>query len=95
MFSASNFETFFTWKIEKNKTTPNYNLNQRPRRQEIKKSILENGSFYIFDKKNFLKNKNRLFGKIGFYLMQKYRGFQIDNLEDVKFINTIFKTYIK
>ena len=95
MFSASNFETFFTWKIEKNKTTPNYNLNQRPRRQEIKKSILENGSFYIFDKKNFLKNKNRLFGKIGFYLMQKYRGFQIDNLEDVKFINAIFKTYIK
>ena len=95
MFSASNFETFFTWNIEKNKTTPNYNLNQRPRRQEIKKSILENGSFYIFDKKNFLKNKNRLFGKIGFYLMQKYRGFQIDNLEDVKFINAIFKTYIK
>ena len=53
MFSASNFETFFTWKIEKNKTTPNYNLNQRPRRQEIKKSF-ENGSFYILIK-NFKK----------------------------------------
>lgn len=95
MFSAGNFETFFTWKNEKNKTIPNYNLKQRPRRQEIKKTILENGSFYIFDKQNFLKSRNRLFGKIGFYLMQKYRGFQIDNLEDVKFINTIFKTYIK
>ena len=50
---------------------------------------------FIFLIKRIFKNKNRLFGKIGFYLMQKYRGFQIDNLEDVKFINAIFKTYIK
>tara|TARA_A100001015_G_scaffold321322_1_gene451462 strand:+ start:6607 stop:7287 length:681 start_codon:yes stop_codon:yes gene_type:complete len=95
LFSASNFETFFNWKVKKNKVTPNYNLKKRPRRQELKKSVLENGSFYIFEKKNFLKYKNRLFGKIGFYLMQKYRGFQIDSLEDIKFINSIFKTYVK
>ena len=95
MFSASNFETFFTWQLIKNKVKSNYNLNKRPRRQEIKKTILENGSFYIFKQKKFLKNQNRLFGKIGFYLMEKYKGFQLDTLEDVKIINSIFKNYIK
>ena len=95
MFSASNFETFFTWQLIKNKVKSNYNLNKRPRRQEIKKTILENGSFYIFNQRKFLKNQNRLFGKIGFYLMEKYKGFQLDTLEDVKIINSIFKNYIK
>ena len=95
MFSASNFETYFTWKKFKNKVLPSYNLNKRPRRQEIKNSILENGSFYIFNKKKFLQYKNRLFGNIGYYLMEKYKGFQIDSLEDVKIINAIFKNYSK
>lgn len=95
MFSASNFETYFSWVTKKNKVLPNYNINKRPRRQDLKKTILENGSFYIFKQKLFLKHKNRLFGKIGFYLMKKYRGFQIDTLEDAKFINAIFKNYFK
>ncbi len=95
MFSASNFETFFNWKLKDNTVVANYNLDKRPRRQEIKNSILENGSFYIFDKNKFTKRKNRLFGKIGYYLMEKYKGFQLDTLEDVKIINAIFKNYIK
>ena len=95
MFSASNFETFFNWKLNNNKVIANYNLDKRPRRQEIKNSILENGSFYIFNKKKFIKCKNRLFGKIGYYLMDKYKGFQLDTFEDIKIINAIFKNYIK
>ena len=95
MFSASNFETFFSWHIKNKKVKPNYNLSKRPRRQELNQSILENGSFYIFKAKLFLHYKNRLFGKIGFHLMKKYRGFQIDTLEDAIFINAIFKNYLK
>jgi N-acylneuraminate cytidylyltransferase len=95
LFSASNFETFFSWNIKNKKIKPNYNLNKRPRRQQLKKSILENGSFYIFDAKLFLKFKNRLFGKIGFYLMEKYKSFQIDTLEDAYLVNAIFKSYSK
>jgi len=67
----------------------NYNLNQRPRRQEIKKSILENGSFYIFDKKNFLKNKNRLFGKIGFFKMEERQSLDLDTKKDFSLLNKI------
>ena len=95
MFSASNFETFFSWDVKNKKVKPKYNLNKRPRRQELNKSILENGSFYIFDAKLFLKFKNRLFGRIGFYLMKKYKGFQIDTLEDAYFVNAIFNSYSK
>ena len=90
MFSASNFERFFSWSIEK-KIKSNYNLNKRPIRQKLKKTILENGSFYIFNSKLFLKYKNRLFGNIGFYLMEKYKGFQIDNLEDLYLIKLLMK----
>lgn len=95
LFSASDFETFFSWNIKKKKIKPNYNLNKRPRRQQLKKSILENGSFYIFDAQLFLKIKNRLFGKIGFYLMEKYKTFQIDTLEDAYLVNAIFNSYSK
>ncbi len=95
MFSASDFETYFTWAIRNKKVIPTYNLKKRPRRQEIQKTILENGSFYIFKAKLFLKFKVRLFGKIGFHLMKKYRGFQIDTMEDAFFINSIFKNYLK
>jgi N-acylneuraminate cytidylyltransferase len=95
MFSASNFETFFSWNIKNKQIKPNYNLDKRPRRQELRKSILENGSFYIFDAKLFLKFNNRLFGKIGFYLMEKYKGFQIDTLEDAYLVNVIFNGYSK
>jgi CMP-N,N'-diacetyllegionaminic acid synthase len=90
MFSASNFESFFSWSIGK-KIKSNYNLNKRPIRQKLKKTILENGSFYIFSAKLFLKYKNRLFGNIGFYLMEKYKGFQIDNLEDLYLIKLLMK----
>ena len=95
LFSASDFETFFSWNIKNKKIKPNYNLTKRPRRQQLKKSILENGSFYIFDAKLFLKFKNRLFRKIGFYLMEKYKTFQIDTLEDAYFVNAIFNSYSK
>jgi N-acylneuraminate cytidylyltransferase len=95
LFSASDFETFFTWNINNKKIKPNYNFNKRPRRQQLKKSILENGSFYIFNAKLFLKFKNRLFGKIGFYLMEKHKTFQIDTLEDAYLVNAIFNSYSK
>ena len=60
-------------------------------RQDIDQKYLENGSFYIFDKKKFLKKKYRLFGKIGMYLMKKKNSFQIDDMEDVELINTILQ----
>jgi len=69
----------------------NYQL-RRPR-QLIKKKYLENGSFYIFNKNKFMIQKNRLFGKIGYYEMDKYKMFQIDNLSDLKLCEVIMHGY--
>ena len=63
-------------------------------RQMIKEKFLENGSFYIFNSKKFLKKKCRLFGKIGCFVMDKIYSFQIDDYGDVKLIEKI-KTYIR
>ena len=68
-------------------------MDDRKPRQEIAKSYLENGSFYIFKPQLIRKYKNRLNGKIGMYVMEKYKSFQIDNQEDLKICSAIMKEY--
>ena len=89
LFSSNYIHDYNSWKIKGKNLVANYNYKKRSRRQDIKNLILENGSFYIFKPQEFLKNKNRLFGKIGFYLMPKKKGFQVDDHLDIKIIETI------
>lgn len=84
LFSGFFFEAYFSWIYRNNKIIPKYNLNKRIRRQKLYKNVIENGSFYIFKVNKFLKKKNRLFGKIGCYLMNKENSFQIDEENDLK-----------
>ena len=65
---------------------------KRPR-QQISKSYLENGSFYIFKPGLIKKFNNRICGKIGMYLMDKHKSFQIDSEEDLKICTAIMKEY--
>ena len=69
----------------------NYRIFDRPRSQEINKYYLENGSFYIFKKSNYLKNRNRLGGKIGYFAMEKESIFELDDLSDLKLIKKLIK----
>ena len=89
LLSAQKIKDYFVWKKSGKKIYANYNFKKRPRRQNIEDKFLENGSFYIFNKKKFLKFKNRLFGKIGVYIMKKMNSFQIDDYEDIKLINKL------
>ena len=84
---------FFIWKKNKELCKPsNYLLSKRPRSQDIKdKQLIENGSFYIFKRKNFLKYKNRLHGKITYYNMPKESLFEIDEKEDLNIVKNILK----
>ena len=76
------------WKIDDKKLKPlNYNYKKRKMEQSFKGQIMENGNFYVFNSKKF-KN-NRLFGKIGCYLMNKRNSIQIDDIEDLKIANKI------
>ena len=67
----------------------NYDYQKRKMSQKFKGHLIENGSFYIFYKTNFLKFKNRLHGKIGFYEMPKESVHEIDDYQDLKIIRKL------
>ena len=82
----------FLWNYKKKIKSVNYNYKKRPRSQNLKNLIFENGAIYIFNLIKFLKYKNRLFGRIGFYIMSKYNSIDIDNYEDLKVARKIYRS---
>ena len=88
MFSAVK-SNYFIWKKKNNLESINYNYKKRPRSQNFDKYYIENGSFYIFYRKNFYKFKNRLHGKIGIYEMEKETIHELDDFKDLKIINKL------
>jgi N-acylneuraminate cytidylyltransferase len=97
LFSCSTSADWFdVWKTNKKKIVPiTIDYKNKPPRQKVKdKYFLQNGSLYIFKKDGFLKYKNRLFGKIGVYIMKEWQSFQIDENEQVNFMEVLFKKFI-
>ena len=92
LFSCYESKKFF-WRKIKNYSAKvlNYNFFKRPMRQKFEANLVENGAFYVFNTKKFLKFQNRLFGKIGYYIMPEKRSLDIDNIEDIKNLRTKFK----
>lgn len=86
LFSGYISDSFIWSYKKKNILLPeNYDFKNRPMSQDFKnKKIIENGAFYIFKCKKYLKFRNRLFGKIGFYKMNNYLSVDIDNYRDFK-----------
>lgn len=60
----------------------NYDLQKRPRRQEVDGELMENGAFYISTVGNILTSQNRLSGKIAIYEMPEYTAIDIDDDDD-------------
>ena len=60
--------------------------------QNINGHFVENGSFYIFYRKNFLKFKNRLHKKIGIYEMPKESIFEIDDYDDLNIVKKLIRS---
>jgi CMP-N,N'-diacetyllegionaminic acid synthase len=95
LFAATEAEDFFVWSISgKEKRSLTYDYKNRLRRQEINNLVLENGSFYIFCRDKFLKNKNRLFGKIGHFLMDRWKMYEIDSQEDLELCKFLYERKI-
>lgn len=63
-------------------TSMNYDYMNRPRRQNFKGMLMENGAFYINTVGRILQNGNRLGGKIGIYEMPEYTATEIDEPDD-------------
>ena len=91
VFSGYRFNKFI-WESSRNhkEVTPiNYIPTQRPRSQDTKPYVIENGAFYIFGKYNFDITQCRLHGNVDFYLMDELRSIDIDEEEDINFANYI------
>lgn len=69
----------------------NYDIWERPRRQELDNWAEENGSIYIFSMEWWKENKNRLGGEIGFYLMPEESRIQIDTPLDLYLVGKILE----
>lgn len=94
LLTVAEIEDYFMWKDDgAGPESINYDYKTRRRRQEIQKRFLENGSFYIFPATLLRNTANRLGGKIGMYVMDRHKMFQIDRPEDVKLCVVIMNGY--
>ena len=72
----------------------NYDFKNRPRRQDFKGNLVENGAFYINIVENILKNKNRLSGKISIYEMPEFTSIEMDEPNDWTMAEVLMKKYV-
>ena len=95
-FTGAVLEDFLIWKMSKNNNLKpiNYNYKKKVPRQFREPEIVENGAIYIFKPSIIKKSRNRFGGKIGFSLNQVWQSFEIDNIQDWKFVKLLFKTYL-
>ena len=81
----------FSWKDGK---ALNYDIYNRPRRQDFKGTMIENGAFYISSVANIRKTKNRISGAIGVYQMPEYSYTEIDEHEDWIVAESLMKRFV-
>ena len=75
-------------------TSKNYDYMHRPRRQNFKGELMENGAFYINTVSNILKSGNRLSGKIGIYEMPEYTATEIDEPDDWIILENLMRKHV-
>jgi len=90
ILSCARTKRFF-W--SENGVPENYDFNNRPRRQDFKGSLVENGAIYINKVENILKNHNRISGNIGVYEMPEYTSVEIDEDEDWIIAESLMRKY--
>lgn len=82
----------FFWNA--NGTSKNYDYMNRPRRQNFKGELMENGAFYINTVQNIMKFGNRLSGRIGIYEMPEYTATEIDEPDDWIILESLMRKHV-
>ena len=81
----------FSWR---NGKALNYDIFNRPRRQDFRGTLIENGAFYISLVADIKKTKNRISGDIGIYQMPEYTYTEIDEPEDWIVAESLMKKFV-
>ncbi|MDK2886932.1 MAG: hypothetical protein PWP54_1510 [Thermosipho sp. (in: thermotogales)] len=92
VISVVEFKRFF-WK--ENGTPINYDYNNRPRRQEFKGTLIENGAIYLTTREQFEKTGVRVGGNIGVLKMPEETAYEIDEPNDWIVIENLLKNRLK
>ena len=66
-----------------------WDIGNRPRRQDRSSTYVENGMFYITTKEQLSKTRLRYGGRIGFVEIPLFNSFQIDNIEDLNLVRAL------
>ena len=74
---------------------PDYNLKTRPRRQNHKGNLVENGGFYISKAKDIIKSECRVSGNIGMIECSPITYYEIDEPDDWLIVESIMKHTLK
>ena len=77
----------FTWNSDG--TPQNYDVFNRPRRQDFEGLLIENGAVYATKKELFLDSKNRVSGNIGLVTMSEETLMEIDSLADLNIVENL------
>ena len=94
-FLQSKYDSFFSVnkfkkRLWKNSNTPfNHVLNSEPTTQNLTALYEENSAFYIFTKKSFFKNDNRIGSRPKMIKLNTIESFDIDEVGDLNLINYI------
>jgi len=83
----------FNWNMNADGTVEaiNYDVYNRPRRQDFEGYLVENGAFYITTKQSLLESKNRVSGRIKAVEMNEDTFFEIDEPSDWVIIEALMK----
>jgi CMP-N,N'-diacetyllegionaminic acid synthase len=77
--------------FDQNMNPMNWDMNNRPRRQDIGDIIVENGALYITTVEQLKKSKRRYGGKMGYVEMGLLESVQIDKPNDIALVERIMK----
>lgn len=83
----------FYWSADKNgiASPSNYDVYNRPRRQDFDGCYVENGAFYITSRADLIRTKNRVSGNIKIVEMNEDSFFEIDEPSDWVIIEALMK----
>ncbi|GGA89007.1 acylneuraminate cytidylyltransferase [Flavobacterium palustre] len=83
----------FSWNADG--TPQNYDVYNRPRRQDFEGLLIENGAVYATTKTAFVSSKNRVSGKIGLQQMPENTLIEIDSMTDWKIAEELLASRLK
>ncbi|KDN53989.1 acylneuraminate cytidylyltransferase [Flavobacterium seoulense] len=83
----------FTWNTDG--TPQNYDMFNRPRRQDFEGLLIENGAVYATTKEAFINSKSRLSANIGLVQMAETTLVEIDSMTDWKIVEQLLAARLK